>query len=154
MCVFLQNACIFNAFGELGKKNIDYNGETQNGIGEVQLSLDSNRRHSADRAFLEPVRSRPNLNIRVNSFVTKILIDSDSKNAYGVRYVKNQQTFNAYASKEVILSAGSINTPQILMWSGIGPKNHLIENDINVVQDLPVGERLQDHLMYALTIFR
>ena len=123
-------------------------------MGQVQFALDYNKRQSKDRAFLEPIKWRPNLNVSVNSFVTKILIDVDSKSAYGVRYVKNQQTFNAYASKEVILSAGSINTPQILMWSGIGPKNHLIENDINVVQDLPVGERLQDHLMYALTIFR
>ena len=56
----------------------------------------------------------------------------------------------AHATKEVVLSAGAINTPQILMWSGIGPENHLKEMDIDVVQNLPVGENLDDHVFFVI----
>ena len=129
---------------------MDYNGQSQFGINSMQFTIKNNIRHSTDRAFLQPIRRRPNINVSVNSFVTQILIDSVSKSATGVRFVKDQQTYVAYATKEVILSAGSINTPQILMWSGVGPERHLKENKIDVVQNLPVGENLDDHVFFVI----
>lgn len=80
------------------------------------------------------------------SQVTKILVDPVSKRAYGVEFVKNKRRYYVLARKEVILSAGAINSPQLLMLSGIGPKNHLKSLDIPVIKDLPVGDNLQDHV--------
>ena len=85
----------------------------------------------------------------MHSHVTKILIDSDKSGhyprAYGVRFKRNGHMYQVRARKEVILSSGAINTPQLLMLSGIGPKDHLREMGIPLVKDLPVGEHLMDH---------
>ncbi|XP_047475749.1 glucose dehydrogenase [FAD, quinone]-like [Penaeus chinensis] len=80
------------------------------------------------------------------SFVTKILIDEYTKRAYGVKFLRNGRAHVAHARKEIILSGGAINSPQLLMLSGIGPKNHLYSHGIPVIQDLPVGHNLQDHI--------
>ncbi|XP_011705650.1 PREDICTED: glucose dehydrogenase [FAD, quinone]-like, partial [Wasmannia auropunctata] len=79
--------------------------------------------------------------------VTKILINS-TKHAVGVEFIKNNRTVHVFASKEVILCAGAIGSPQLLMLSGIGPEKHLTEQEIKVIQNAPVGENLMDHLLY------
>lgn len=79
------------------------------------------------------------------SRVTKILIDPLTKTAVGVEFVKKGKNRTVFAKKEVILSAGPINSPQLLMLSGVGPKDHLNNLGIPVIQDLPVGQNLQDH---------
>lgn len=81
----------------------------------------------------------------MHSRVTKILIDPKSKVAYGVEFLKNRQRYRIVARKEVILSAGPIASPQLLMLSGVGPREHLEEFNIPVIQDLRVGFNLQDH---------
>lgn len=120
----------------------------------MQANLKGGRRCSASKAFLRPVAHRPNLHISILSRVTKILINPITKQAYGVEFFKKKTKHVVKVRKEVVLSAGSINSPHLLMLSGIGPKKHLVEKKIHVVQDLPVGLNLQDHLsMSALPIF-
>lgn len=84
---------------------------------------------------------------------TKILIDSETKTAYGVEYIKNKRIHAVRARKEVILSAGPIASPQLLMLSGVGPQEHLISKGIPVIQDLPVGRTLYDHICFPGLIF-
>lgn len=103
-------------------------------------------RWSTSRAFLHPIHNRKNLFMTKRSQVTKILIDPVSKRAYGVEFVKNRKKYYVLARKEVILSAGAINSPQLLMLSGVGPKNHLKSVNIPVIKDLPVGDNLEDHV--------
>lgn len=79
------------------------------------------------------------------SRVTKILINPKTKIAYGVEFLKNRQRYRVFARKEIILSAGPIASPQLLMLSGVGPREHLDELKIPVIQDLRVGFNLQDH---------
>lgn len=89
------------------------------GFSRVQAMMNNGRRVSASKAFLRPVKNRPTLNISPNSRVTKILINPDTKTAYGVEFVKNRRTYTVKARKEVIISAGSAGSPQLLMLSGI-----------------------------------
>jgi choline dehydrogenase len=84
---------------------------------------------------------------------TKILIDPQTNNAYGVKFVNKGTKYTSRARKEVILSAGPIASPQLLMLSGIGPKNHLISKGINVIKDLPVGRTLYDHIAFTTLVF-
>lgn len=109
-------------------------------------------RASTYHAFIDPVRHRRNLKISTRSYVTKVLIAG--KRAYGVEYVKDGKTCFATAKKEVILSAGAINSPQILMLSGIGPTEELLRHGIEVIKDLPVGRNLQDHLFFPGVFYR
>ncbi|XP_060535347.1 glucose dehydrogenase [FAD, quinone]-like [Cylas formicarius] len=145
---------MFKAFKELGQDKVDYNGKNQLGIGQVQYSLNYNKRDSTARAFLDFFQKRPNLYVSLNSFVSNILIDTCTNAAYGVEFFKNGEKYVARSTKEVVLSAGSINTPQLLMISGIGPRDHLRELGIEVIRDLPVGRNLQDHLYYAGMFYR
>ncbi|KAJ8717002.1 hypothetical protein PYW08_005401 [Mythimna loreyi] len=108
-------------------------------------------RQSTAQAFLSPIKNRPNLFVLKNTLVSKILFDDD-KYAIGVEAIlANNETVSFKANKEVIVSGGAINTPQLLMLSGIGPKEHLDSLEIPVISDLPVGQALQDHVM-VLTI--
>lgn len=108
-------------------------------------------RDSASRAYLHPVYRRPNLHVRKNSLVTKILIEPVTKTAYGVEFSSQLVNHRVRARKEVIVSAGSIQTPQLLMLSGIGPAAHLAEHGIPVIVNSPyVGRNLQDHYGYFL----
>jgi choline dehydrogenase len=137
------------AFLEAGKETgqpvVDYNAETQTGFSFIQTTTKNGTRWSVSRAFLHPVRNRANLHISKRSRVTKILIDADTKTAYGVEFIRNGKTYVVRAKKEVILSAGAINSPQLLMLSGVGPKKHLLDMGISVIQDLKVGHNLMDH---------
>lgn len=130
---------------EMGYEYRDINGEEQTGFMLLQCTMRRGARCSTSKAFIRPVRNRPNLHISMYSQVTKILIDKN-KRAYGVEFLKNGQRHRILARKEVILSAGALNSPQLLMLSGIGPANHLAEHRIPVIADLPVGDNLQDHV--------
>lgn len=112
----------------------------------AQGTVRKGSRCSAAKAFLRPVRNRLNLHISMYSHVTKVLIDSQTKTAFGVEFVRDKEVHYIRAKKEVIVSGGSINSPQILMLSGIGPKKELLKHDIPIISDLQVGENLQDHI--------
>lgn len=130
---------------ELGFENRDANGEFQTGFMIPQGTIRRGSRCSTSKAFLRPIRNRKNLHIAMHGFVTKVLIDESTKLARGIRMKRYGQMYNIRASKEVILCGGGINTPHLMMLSGIGPRWHLEEHGIPVVQDLPVGENLMDH---------
>ncbi|CAH0713823.1 unnamed protein product, partial [Brenthis ino] len=131
---------------EIGYENRDINGAVQTGFMIAQGTIRRGSRCSTAKAFLRPVRTRRNLDISLNSQATRVLINPITMKAYGVEYVKRGVKRVVYARKEVILSAGAINSPQLLMLSGIGPKEHLKEIGIRVLKDLPVGQNLQDHV--------
>ncbi len=132
------------------KFNPDYNGAEQEGVGFFQLTSKNGRRCSAAVAYLNPVKSRDNLQIITRAQVEKVVIEG--KRATGVTYTDRSGTLQTVkARKEVILSGGAINSPQILMLSGIGEAAQLADNGINVVHDLPgVGKNMQDHLQARL----
>lgn len=129
---------------EIGMQRGDFNGERQDVVGYVQVTVNGSIRASTARGYLNPIRNRKNLSVIKGSTVTRVI--TNNKVAEGVEYYRNGSMFRVFARMEVILSAGSINTPQLLMLSGIGPSDELIRHDIPVVQDLPVGKYLQDHL--------
>lgn len=139
---------IIKAFLELGVPCTDFNGKNQLGVSHAQTTSKYGSRVSTNTAFIEPIRGkRDNLSVQSESTVIKILINKQNK-AYGVTYTKNGETFNIKARKEVIVCAGAIDSPKLLMLSGIGPKKHLEEMNIKVKHDLPVGENLQDHVSF------
>ena len=132
------------------KFNPDYNGADQEGVGFFQLTARNGRRCSSAVAYLNPAKSRDNLTIVTHAQVEKINITD--KRATSVTYTDrsgNKQTVTA--NREIVLSGGAINSPQLLMLSGIGEADQLTENGIEVVQDLNgVGKNMQDHLQARL----
>jgi choline dehydrogenase len=137
------------AFRETGYRELDFNGAEQEGVMRAQTTTKNGERQSSNTAFLKPIRRvRPNLRIVTNAIVTKILIDG-KKRATGVQYALEEDrktTLTVMASKEVIISAGAINSPHLLSLSGVGPKEFLEPLGIPVIQDLSVGYNLQDHV--------
>ncbi|XP_014203584.1 glucose dehydrogenase [FAD, quinone] [Copidosoma floridanum] len=131
---------------EMGYENRDINGEYHTGFMIAQGTIRRGSRCSTAKAFLRPARLRKNLHIAMNSHVTKVLIDPVSKRAYGVEFMRDKQVYRIRAKKEVVLSGGAVNSPQLLMLSGIGPKEHLTQLGIPVIQELSVGDNLQDHI--------
>lgn len=131
---------------ELGYPNRDINGADQYGFMIAQGTIRRGSRCSTGKAFLRPARLRRNLHTALNAHVTRIMINPTTMRAFGVEFVRDGRRQFVLARKEVILSAGAINSPQILMLSGIGPKEHLSKFDIPVLRDLQVGENLQDHV--------
>lgn len=103
-------------------------------------------RCSTGKAFLRPIRLRGNLHIAMHSHVARVLIDPTTKVAFGVEFFRDGKLHRVRATKEVILSAGAVNSPQLLMLSGVGPKDELDKHQIPVIQDLKVGHNLQDHI--------
>jgi 4-pyridoxate dehydrogenase len=132
--------------------NADYNGKQQEGFGRGQFTIRDGWRSSSANAFLKPARGRKNLKVEIDAHITRVILQGTR--ATGVEYAKNGATIRAEAAREVILSAGTFNTPQILMLSGIGPAQHLRDFGIDVVADLPVGKNLQDHLGAYMTYTR
>ncbi|CAK9810601.1 Glucose dehydrogenase [FAD, quinone] [Anthophora quadrimaculata] len=128
---------------QLGYEIVDYNGSDQIGFSYIQANLDKGTRCSAAKAYLRV--KRPNLNIVTGATVTKVLIDQN-KRAYGIEYIRNNQRSKVYCSKEMILSAGTIDSAKLLMLSGIGPKDHLEELGIEVIQDSKVGYNMYEHV--------
>ncbi len=124
--------------------NDDFNGPRQDGAGFYQVTQRSGRRWSAADAFLHPAAARPNLTVLTDALVTGV--QTEGGRAVGVRYLRHGAEEVARAESEVILAAGAIGSPQLLMLSGIGPADHLAEKGIGVVADSPgVGANLSDH---------
>lgn len=126
--------------------NPDFNGAEQEGFGFYQVTQKNGQRCSASRAFLEPVRHRSNLEVHTHALAHTILWEG--KKAAGLRYEQHGQLLEARANREVLLCAGSFNSPQLLMLSGVGNGNALQRLGIDMVHHLPgVGQNLQDHLL-------
>jgi choline dehydrogenase-like flavoprotein len=124
-------------------RNDDFAGATQEGVGWYQVTQKNGERWSVARAYVDPARGRPNLRIETDAFATQVLFDG--RRAVGVRFTQGGQVRELRARREVLLAAGALQTPQLLMVSGIGPAAHLRELGIGLVADLPVGDNLQDH---------
>ncbi len=126
------------------KRNADFNGAEQEGVGIYQMTIRNARRNSAARAFLRPAMKRPNVTVLTGVQVTRVIFEG--RRTVGVEYRKNGILGQVRAASEVILSGGAINSPQLLMLSGIGPAAHLRELGIAVTSDSPqVGQNLNDH---------
>lgn len=145
---------LVEAFGEAGREaghpwTSDYNGRCQEGFARLQMTIDRGRRCSAATAYLRPALRRPNLSVMVHSLATRILFEGSR--AVGVEYRHNGRTETVRAECEVIVAAGTINSPQLLMLSGIGDSHSLRKRGIGVRVDLPgVGCNLQDHVSTIL----
>ena len=146
---------IYKAFVDAGQDagypvTDDICGYRQEGFGVFDMSIDKGERNSTARAYLEPVRSRQNLTVITDTQVQKILFEG--METKGISYRKgNGDVTKAYAFKEVILSAGAVGSPQLLMLSGVGPASHLKEIGIPVITDMPgVGQNLNDHPDFVL----
>jgi choline dehydrogenase-like flavoprotein len=147
---------IYDAWVEAGKaagyQEIADNsaGDTE-GFARSQYSIRNGRRSSASTAYLKPALMRKNLTLKTRVLAGRILIEN--KRAVGIEYIERGRVVRAHAAREVILSGGTFNSPQLLMLSGIGPADHLRALGIDVLADLPVGKNLQDHwaaaVMYA-----
>jgi choline dehydrogenase-like flavoprotein len=137
--VFVQAA------GQAGyRHNLDFNGEQQEGFGLYQVTHRNGERFSAAKAYLTPNLGRPNLQVITDAHTTRILMEG--RRAVGVEYRRDGQLHQLQAAREVLLSAGALHSPQILMLSGIGPGAQLQAHGIAVVHDLPgVGRNLHDH---------
>ena len=140
---------LFDAFFEAGEqsgqgRSDDLNGYRPEGVSRLDATRWNGRRCSAAVAHLKPALSRPNLELVTNAMVERINVDG--KRASGITYMRNGKRHTIEATREVILSGGAINSPQLLMLSGIGPADHLRAHNIDLVHDLPgVGQNLQDH---------
>ena len=140
---------LYGAFVEAGRQagfelTNDYNGSKQEGFGPMEQTILGGRRWSAANAYLKPALKRKNVSL-VKGFARRVVIEN--QRAVGVEIEANKQIQVVKARREVIVAASSINSPKILMLSGIGPGAHLRENGIEVIADRPgVGANLQDHL--------
>jgi choline dehydrogenase len=141
---------LFDAFIQAGQQagypfTDDMNGYQQEGFGKMDMTIHKGERWSAAKAFLRPAQSRPNLTIETRALTTRILFEGTR--AVGVEYAQGGRIRTARAAREVILAGGAINSPQLLMLSGVGPADQLRRHGIAVTHDLPgVGRNLQDHL--------
>jgi choline dehydrogenase len=136
--------------GELGiARNDDFNGPAQEGVGYYQLNTRNGWRASTATAYLNPARRRANLRVETGAQATGITFDG--QRASGVAYVQRGEAKRARARREVLLAAGALQTPQLMMLSGVGPAAHLAQHGIPVRVDAPgVGGNLQDHLQLRL----
>ncbi|MEH2081219.1 MAG: GMC family oxidoreductase N-terminal domain-containing protein [Nostoc sp.] len=126
--------------------NPDFNGKQQEGAGPIQLTVKDGKRHSAAAAFLVPILNRPNLTVQTSALVTRLLFEGTR--TIGVEYLHEGIFHQVRVNQEVILSAGSFDSPRLLMLSGIGDAEQLQAMKIPVVADLPgVGQNLQDHIL-------
>ncbi|SDX94607.1 GMC family oxidoreductase [Halobellus clavatus] len=129
------------------ERNLDFNGEQQAGVGWYHSTMQDGERHSAAKAFIEPVLDRPNLTVETGAHVTELTFEGDR--ATGAVYESDGQEHEVTVAEggEVVMAAGAIQSPQLLLLSGIGPADHLEDHGIDVRADLPgVGRNLQDHL--------
>ncbi|TLY65693.1 MAG: choline dehydrogenase, partial [Gammaproteobacteria bacterium] len=129
----------------------DMNGFQQEGFGHLDMTVGGGRRCSAANAYLRPAMRRGNLTVRTHALATRVLFEG--RRAVGVRYRRGGLFHEVRVRREVILCAGPINSPQLLMLSGIGPRHELAAHGIEVVRELPgVGENLQDHLEFYFQV--
>jgi choline dehydrogenase len=140
----LSSAWVDSAVSWGLKRTDDFNCDTQGGAGLYQVTCKKGRRWSTADAYLRPAMPRPNLTVRTNAQATRVALEGTR--AVGVSYLDNGEERTVRADAEVLLSGGAINSPQLLMLSGIGPAEHLREHGIDVAVSLPgVGENLHDH---------
>jgi choline dehydrogenase len=140
----LLDAMIESAAAEGFQRNPDYNSRNQDGFGYYQVTQKNGQRHSTARAFLDPARGRPNLQIQTAAHVTRLLLEG--KRCVGVSYNHHGEVHTARCGLEVILAAGGVQSPQLLELSGIGQADLLQANGIDVKHHLPgVGENYRDH---------
>lgn len=145
----------FLAAGRLmGIPTVDYNAPDGFGFGYVQTTTGNGHRISSAKAFLHPHKRRKNLHILTGARATKVIIEPGTKRAYAVEYTRNGKKYTARCRREVILSAGPIASPQLLMLSGVGPQDHLQSLGIPVIQNLPVGRTLYDHIAFPGVVFK
>ena len=140
------------ACGEVGiPRSRDYNGASQEGAGLFQFTIKDGKRHSAATAFLKPALNRPNLKVITHALTKRVILQNGR--ATGVEFITGKNTTQtATATREVILSAGAFQSPQLLMLSGIGPKDELTRQGIEVKHELAgVGQNLQDHLFTGVS---
>jgi len=130
----------------------DYNGKAAVGFGRSQYSIRDGRRCSAAVAFLRPAMKRPNVTVKVRAHAARVMMQGTR--ATGVEFILGRAVQKAHATREVILSGGAFNSPQLLMLSGIGPADHLREIGVTPLIDLPVGRNLQDHLAVLIMFAR
>ena len=129
----------------------DINGYQQEGFGRMDMTVGGGRRASAANVYLRPAMSRKNLEVRTHALATRVIFEQGR--AAGVRYMQGDTSKAAIARREVIVATGSINSPQLLKLSGVGPAAELREHGIDVVADRPgVGENLQDHLEFYFQV--
>jgi len=141
----LHDAFIAGAQEAGHKFNPDFNGAEQDGVGPLQVTVRNMRRCSAAVAYLRPAMRRPNLRVEIRALAHRVLFEG--KRAVGLEYSQDGLVHRARVRREVLLAGGSINSPQLLQLSGVGPGQLLQEHGIAVVHDLPgVGENLQDHI--------
>tara|TARA_B100000315_G_scaffold260554_1_gene322854 strand:- start:1958 stop:3574 length:1617 start_codon:yes stop_codon:yes gene_type:complete len=135
-------------------RTTDYNGENQFGLARSQQNIVNGRRFSAADAYLRPALKRPNLTLKLNQFVTKLVIENNR--AIGVELAgPNGQLKIVRVEQEVIVATGAINSPHLLMLSGIGPADQLQKNGLDIVVDAPdVGQNLQDHMSAGVAYHR
>ena len=146
----LCEAFIAGAVGLGIPRNPDYNGARQHGVAYTQRIIHKHRRVSSYRAFLHGRRGQANVDVRTNAHAAKILFQG--KRAVGVRYLQGGREIDIMARREVILCGGTVNSPQLLQLSGIGPGGLLNELGVDVVHDLPgVGENLRDHFAVRMS---
>lgn len=131
-------------------RNDDFNGKKQEGVGLYEVTHKNAERWSTARAFLDPIMDRKNLTVLTGCTAEKVIIENGR--AVGMKIKTAKKSSDIYAKREVVLSAGAFGSPQILLLSGIGPKDKLDPHGIQQVHDLPgVGENLQDHPDYVLS---
>ena len=136
------------AGSKIHKFNKDFNGEDQEGVGYYQTTQKNGKRCSAAKAYLVPALARDNLTVLTDTNVDKIIMDGDR--AVGVRcFDADKKPFEIHCTKEVLLSSGAFGSPQIMLRSGLGPKEEISKHGIDHIVDLPgVGKNLQDHIDY------
>lgn len=140
----LSHAWVRSAVAWGLKPNDDFNGAEQEGAGLYQVTCRRGKRWSTASAYLRPVMERSNLTVLTNAMTTRVVLDNGR--AVGVAYLHDGEEHVVHADDEVILCGGAVNSPQLLMLSGIGPAEHLTEFGIEVAADLPgVGQNLHDH---------
>jgi choline dehydrogenase-like flavoprotein len=128
----------------------DFNGEEQHGVGYYDVTQRRARRESTATAYLRPARNRPNLVVRTHALATQVVVERGR--AVGVRYTVKRAEHVVRADREVVVSGGAVNSPRLLLLSGIGPGSELAALGIPVVHDLPgVGKNYQDHMDVYLT---
>ncbi|XP_070507031.1 glucose dehydrogenase [FAD, quinone]-like [Chironomus tepperi] len=138
----------------MGLNEIDFNADDNIGVSKMQSNTFEGRRHSAYKSFIEPFLHRQNLHIMLNTRVTKVLIDKNTKNAYGVQIFRRNKYQYVFSRREVILSAGSLHSPQLLQLSGVGPRADLQRIGVPLIHDLPVGKEMHDHVAFPGMLFR
>ncbi|MEX0406743.1 choline dehydrogenase [Aquibium sp. LZ166] len=150
VCRARGKSMLHDVFVEAGTQaghpaNDDFNGAEQEGVGRFDFTIKAGKRWSTSFAFLRPVLSRPNLTVETDALTERLLVENGR--AVGVRFAQGGTTREARAEREVVLASGTVNSPQLLMLSGIGPADELAAHGIEVIHDLPgVGKNLQDHV--------